>query len=284
MERITRRGIVFSLDAAIAVTIVLILLVNTSYYFSTASRESVSQLHLIRIGNDVMHMLDLTGELRKAIVDDYAVSPQMNPLVSRTTVNVSKYIPEGYDMKVIIFDQGETEINLANARNAVDGGGCNSLQPNPQGTPVGCTCDTKGCNGTFNVTTPALEKSALYGFRLNITTYGNMTVNISSFGGQSPALYYTTTAALMPENYSGMDLANVLLLAPGENNLLFKTVNATVHWFTILGAKEYAGATPENVPLLVNESFIGSGEKLLSLNETNYLDFGRLVRYHIWVK
>ena len=283
MEGIKNKGIVFSLDAAIAVTIVLVLLVNTSYYFSTASRESVSQLHLIRIGNDVMHMLDLTGDLRRAITDDYRISPSMNPTISATVVNVSKYLPEGYDMKVLIFDMGETEVNIDNAKNIVDNGLCNSISID------GCKCDSHGCYGAFNVTTPSLEKAALYGFRLNITSYWwNMTINISNNGGESYDIFNTTTAFQVlyniSGNYSGMDLANVIILKSGENDLFIRTINATLHWFTILGAKEYAGSVNKNVPILVNETFIGAGEKLIALNETSYLDFGRLVRYYIWVK
>ena len=282
MEGITNKGIVFSLDAAIAVTIVLVLLVNTSYYFSTASRESVSQLHLIRIGNDVMHMLDLTGDLRRAITDDYKTSPSMNPVIDDKIVNVSKYLPEGYDMKGLIFDMGETEVNRDNARN-IDNGPCNSISIN------GCKCDNHGCDGVFNVTTPSLEKAALYGFRLNITSYWwNMTINISNNGGESYGIFNTTTAFQVlyniSGNYSGMDLANVIVLKSGENNLFIRTINATLHWFTILGAKEYAGSVNKNVPSLVNETFIGSGEKLIAMNESYYLDFGRLVRYYIWVK
>lgn len=283
MERITKKGIVFSLDAAIAVTIVLILLVNTSYYFSTASRESVSQLHLIRIGNDVMHMLDLTGDLRRAITDDYKGSPTMNPSIDEKTVNISKYLPEGYDMKVLIFDMGETEVSTANARSIASGVSYNG--PCQGNTINECECTTHGCNGTFNITTPSLEKAALYGFRLNITAHGhNMTLNISNNGGESYGIFNTTSAFVMPLNYSGMDLANVILLRSGPNDLRFTTINATLHWFTILGAKEYAGSVNKTVPTLVNETFIGSGEKLVAMNESYYLDFGRLVRYYIWVK
>ena len=290
MERVMKKGIVFSLDAAIAVTIVLILLVNTSYYFSTASRESVSQLHLIRIGNDVMHMLDLTGDLRRAITDDYKISPRMDPVIDDEIVNVSEYLPQGYDMKVLIFDMGETEVNIDNARHILDpiinNGRCNLLPipPNPSSPEVGCTCDTHGCNGTFNVTTPSLEKATLYGLRLNITSYGNMTINISNNGGESYGVFNTTAVFPIPYNYSGMNLANVIMLKSGENDLLIKTLNATLHWYTILGAKEYAGSVDKAVPILVNETFIGSGEKFIAINETYYYDFGRLVRYYIWVK
>ncbi len=289
MERLMKQGIVFSLDAAIAVVIVLILLINTSYYFTTASRESVSQLHLIRIGNDVMHMLDLNGDLRKAIMKDYAPppagqTPRMNPFLDPKDVNASKYLPEGYAMKVLIFDMAETEVNRTNAY-AVNGVLCDNIRLLPPvGSGNGCTCSEHSCNGTFNVTTPSLGKVAYYGIRLNVTSYGNMTMNISARGGENPNLVVRVIG--FSTNATGMTLAGgTLPLDSGVNSLLFTTVNSSVHWFTLLGAKEYAAATPGDVPVLVNETFIGSGEKLIALNGSdNKMDFGRLIRYYIWVR
>lgn len=273
---ITNKGIVFSLDAAIAVTVVIILLINTSYYFSTASRESVSQLHLIRIGNDVLHMLDLNGDLRQAILEDYKPTntPQLSPVIEDKFVNVTRYLPEGYDMKVFIFDMGETVVNAA----------ANLYTPcYPPGNPssyLDCYCTNSGCNGTFNVSTPSLEKAARYGVRLNVTAYGNSSIVIYTHGGSG-----SLGTVALSESYSGMTLGSPLdLNRTGMHYLLFQAKNATVHWFTLLGAKEYAGATPRAIPVLANETFIGSGEKILALNETSYADFGRIVRYLIWVK
>ena len=251
MERLMRRGIVFSLDAAIAITVVLILLINTAYYFSTASRESISQLQLIRTGSDIINIMDMSGDLRKTVINDYGRSPSMNPAISESEVNVSRYLPENYEMRVEIFDMGETAVNSNSAFDCVDG----------------CLCTLRGCNGTFWVNTPSLEKSTNYPLRLNVTAYSNGSILLSIFND-----FHISDKIPGPyDPFSGMFLSSPtgLHFDGGVNKLYFKVTNATVHWFTLLGAKEYAGQTQKPLPKMVNETFVGAGEKIMEALSTH---------------
>ena len=54
-----KHGVVFSLDAAIAVTVLIIVLINSAYYLSTSSRESLSQLQPVRLGSDILRFLSI---------------------------------------------------------------------------------------------------------------------------------------------------------------------------------------------------------------------------------
>src|SRR3989344_7210388 len=103
---IKRKGIIFALDAALAVSVVIIILINSSYYFSTSSKESLSQLQPVRIGSDIMALLDFSGDINSAILQD---SEADGDLIPQANLNVSAYLPKNYAMKYAITDMKETK-------------------------------------------------------------------------------------------------------------------------------------------------------------------------------
>src|SRR3989344_5482781 len=100
---IKRKGIIFALDASLAVSVVIIILINSSYYFSTSSKESLSQLQPVRIGSDIIAILDFQGNF------DYALDPLQNletngDTIPQSALNVSSYLPKNYAMYYTITD------------------------------------------------------------------------------------------------------------------------------------------------------------------------------------
>ena len=61
--RFGNKAFVFSLDAAIAITVVVFILAVSTFYITKSGGESVSKLQTIRIGSDVLAVLDNDGTL-----------------------------------------------------------------------------------------------------------------------------------------------------------------------------------------------------------------------------
>jgi len=60
-----KKGMVFALDAAIAATILILIVINSFYYFSTSSRESFSQIQLLKIGADIITVFESSSRKMK---------------------------------------------------------------------------------------------------------------------------------------------------------------------------------------------------------------------------
>ncbi|MDP1694981.1 MAG: hypothetical protein Q8L34_05575, partial [Candidatus Woesearchaeota archaeon] len=138
---IKRKGIIFALDAALAVSVVIIILINSSYYFSTSSKESLSQLQPVRIGSDIMALLDFSGDINSAILQD---SEADGDTIPQANLNVTAYLPKNYAMKYAITDMKET-------RTYFPGAGDEGYCPESGGEYENCktddrvTCDDEGC-------------------------------------------------------------------------------------------------------------------------------------------
>src|SRR3989344_6563637 len=104
---IKRKGIIFALDAALAVSVVIIILINSSYYFSTSSKESLSQLQPVRIGSDIMAILDFQCNFDYTINNDLESHGDIIPV---DNLNVSAYLPKNYAMRYAITDMKETPV------------------------------------------------------------------------------------------------------------------------------------------------------------------------------
>jgi hypothetical protein len=102
-----KKGIIFALDGAIAISVVLIMLINTTYYFTTTSQESLSQSQVIKRGYDVIAMYDEAGRLDSAFRDVESI----HNYISEDGVNgllVSDYLPNGYNMTILLHDAAKT--------------------------------------------------------------------------------------------------------------------------------------------------------------------------------
>lgn len=67
------KAFVFSLDVMIAVTIVASILLLSMFYITKAGDESVSKLQTVRMGYDMLALLDNNGALDTLSVDSIAV-------------------------------------------------------------------------------------------------------------------------------------------------------------------------------------------------------------------
>ncbi|MAG08759.1 hypothetical protein CMO89_04745 [Candidatus Woesearchaeota archaeon] len=67
------KAFIFSLDMIMAIIIVMSILIVSTFYITKASDETVSKLQTIRIGSDVLAVLDYKGVLDTLSVEDIEV-------------------------------------------------------------------------------------------------------------------------------------------------------------------------------------------------------------------
>lgn len=91
------KGFVFSLDIIIAITIVGAMLLVSTFYITKAGGESVSKLETIRIGADVLALLDYGGSLDTLSVDVIEVE-------------LNRILPINYHMRIKILCRGDNPI------------------------------------------------------------------------------------------------------------------------------------------------------------------------------
>lgn len=100
--RFGNNGIVFTLDAIMALIVVVIILTFANIYFFRLDKSNPSNLQIIRTGSDVMKMLDYNGSF---------LSYDAN------LINIDKKIllPKSYEMRIVVnasngrnFDTSET--------------------------------------------------------------------------------------------------------------------------------------------------------------------------------
>ncbi len=67
------KAFVFSLDVMIAITVVASILLLSMFYITKAGDESVSKLQTVRVGYDMLALLDNNGALDTLSVDSIAI-------------------------------------------------------------------------------------------------------------------------------------------------------------------------------------------------------------------
>jgi len=267
-----KRGLIFSLDAAIAVTVVVIILITSAYYLSTASKESTSQVQLIRMGNDLLHILEFTGALDNAVKADigsppYSAAASPTATISTSLVNVSQYLPASYKALIEISDIKESLISDTTITN------CSSL---PAPNPISC-CSLLGCNGSFNVSTLPLNRAGNYHLLVHTRAPpSNITPFISGIKGNVSVvlsiLDYNRFASTYPVPFS-----------LGINSDLRLNVSYGVaDWFKILGENAYSANTSIKIPN--NLTFMGTGERLFAYVIQDFFDQPRYARFYIWIE
>ena len=95
--RFGNKAFIFSLDIIVAITIVMSLLVVSVFYVSKAGSDSVSKLQTVRIGADVLALLDYNGTL------DTLSSDQMD-------VGLNSILPINYHMRISANCMGQSPI------------------------------------------------------------------------------------------------------------------------------------------------------------------------------
>ena len=272
-NRLRKQGVVFSLDAAIAVSVIIILLINSAYYFSTSSRESFSQLQPVRIGSDIIAIYDHLDIFDQIIFTDPVVETTVpHGFYQQSLLNLSTYLPANYDMKIFISDMAESVVNGTNILLSDPFSACNQpgenycvLSPSESITVATLPIDTAG---DYNLLVKTNETLALDSFPMTATV--------------------NATAKLVALRY--FDQPNVYLFdkfyfEQGKNNVSFNNSltsgDIQIEWFRVLGDFSYALTNDKTVP---NDRFIGTGERFISVeDETTFYGFYN-VRYLIWLK
>ena len=278
----TKKGVIFSLDAAIAVTIMIVLLVNSTYFFSIASKESLSQLQLVKMGSDVIAILDHTNVLDEAVIKDPMPWHLEDDIkINGTLVNVSKYLPENYQMTVFITDLRESAV--------VNNTNITSDLPRYCSSPdCGVSCTNFYCNFS-----QAGEKFAAR--PLFLEAGGNFYLQVLT-----NKINYTENAKLEvivndnPSNKQEItivpEITDNIFPAPFNFTFGINTINFTskdegdfqVFWFRLIGTTAYSKQTPTELP---SDKFIGSGERVFVPFGAGYTrPIPHVARYQIWLK
>ena len=91
------KGFIFSLDTVIAIMVVIIILIVSMFYITKAGDESVSKLQSLRIGSDVLALLDYRGTLDTLSVSDIEV-------------DLNSMLPINYQMRIEANCMGQDPI------------------------------------------------------------------------------------------------------------------------------------------------------------------------------
>ncbi len=262
-----KKGLIFSLDAAVAVTVVIIMLINSSYYFSTSNRESVSQLQLIKIGNDIMRIRHLDNTLENLVLADITTPPSEQSVITKDQFNVSAYLPINYEMKFVLTDMKESIVNSTT------------------NTGVGATCDASSCWGTpIVVNTLPVEKGDFI-VRFAYTSVDPDGVITATLNGVTVEFTHNSSAAK-----SGLTLFGEFYpFAEGVNAMTFSTwgpqgiaTYPRLQWFRVVGSFGYAAENKtEAIP---TDRFIGSGQRVFSVDQNGVFKDLHLARFYIWLK
>ncbi|GEM_PF-1136792 len=302
---IKRKGIIFALDAALAVAVVIIILINSSYYFSTASKESLSQLQPVRIGSDVIALLDFGNAFDYAFTykdqigsgQPCEITPTNYDLISDKCLNVSTYLPKNYALKFTMTDMKETPTSLAICPSSGSDSDC-QLGPGTTCTATDCLLDPgewikvlpvtrQGTSGAYqqNILNPGKHFVTVgttrtdAGISLSINVDDNSTTGLTTFDSDT-GIYIWSTTVVFPYFEAGN----------GQNNWInltnFETQPITVKWVRVVGDESYTRTANSEPGLTVPlDRFIGTGERFISIVEPDG-DFEgyHLVRYWIWLK
>lgn len=84
-----KKGMILSLDAAVAIVLVFIFIAMSVYYAGKANDEPLSRLQMLRAGSDVMFLLDKENAFATLSQDDIAK-------------RVSAILPAAYEMRLRI--------------------------------------------------------------------------------------------------------------------------------------------------------------------------------------
>ena len=258
-----KKGLIFALDAALAVTIVVIMVINSTYYFSTSSRSSLSHIQLVRLGGDIVALFEQTDQFDAIVWNASKKFPPVNVYeIPSSLLNLSLYLPGNYEMWVSVSDTKETVMSL---------------------TPPYKDCfDTAA---TAVVQGVLLERDIIGLLQVNITV--GVAVN-----GAKNARVNGVLKVIPGVSKSGLYTIGLFNFKKGANTVQFTSgaldPDVCVEWFRILGSEAYAGSTNENIQF-PSDRFIGAGERFVAVKKqvlgvSNPMEGTHIVRYRVWLK
>ncbi|MEK6840140.1 MAG: hypothetical protein AABX72_04295 [Nanoarchaeota archaeon] len=260
-----KKGLIFALDGAIAVTVVVLMVINSVYYFSVASKSSLSHLQSVNLAGDIITVYEQLGAFDAIVVNNTKSQFWMNYQIMPSQLNLSRFLPSNYEMWVSVSDLKETVLDS---------------DPVLPGAQPHCG----GVWGSF--WTAPLERKMDALVEMNITGIGQYGILVQTKinGKQTDINPYsngTTVVGMFPFN-------------KGQNNLTVRIDGACAHWFRVLGSEAYAGSTNETMyanNLFPKDRFIGSGEHFVTIKKPwalnikeNPIEGTHRIRYRIWLK
>ncbi len=259
------KGIIFSLDGAIAVTIVLIMLINTTYYFTTTSQESLSQTQVIRRGYDTLAMFDYENRLQDGLS---VITPGQLTLKDVEigvgsdfgNMNVTAYLPPGYGMRIELADAQKTA--------------CQETVPEPCDIFLGQPTKTITTEPIINGGEHYVQVNALGGSPLP-SVQGPSVNGIQTTASCTSPTEVCTYTTLTPITFAGGGTPEILTVGAG-------IVPFTVNWIKVLDDPSYSLFTTAELP---TDRFIGSGERWYAAHDpgTNHFEGFHRARFTVWL-
>lgn len=290
-KRRKKKGLIFALDAALAVTVVVIMVINSSYYFSVASKSSLSHLQLLKTGESIVTLLDYTGDLANVVLNDTQNPPASNSMdITPDLLNISAYLPPNYEMWISISDLKETSLVAYKSFF-------------PLIAPAICF-DAANAPTFFAVQGLTFQQDTTALLQFNITLLsGTASFDVNVCKGCTLATYGTSqkqTVSMKAEKSGVYTTPSPFSFQKGSSNVVvFKNTDTAtlaqmcVYWFRALGAEEYARSTNETMYLtntFPHDRFITSGERIFSVrkmspqNGESPFQGAHISRYRIWLK
>lgn len=255
-----KKGLIFALDGAIAVTVVVLMVINSVYYFSVASKSSLSHLQSVNFAEDVITTYDYLGAFDAIAINNTKSQAWMNYQIMPSQLNISRFLPPNYEMWVSVSD----------------------LKESIAGFPI-CS------SGSYvNVNTASLERDMNAYIQIN-------TSNIGAFGGVLDVLV-NGKQILRPlkPGVSTIITTGLFPFRKGVNVVGIRADGLCAYWMRVVGSEVYAGSTNETMALnnlFPKDRFIGSGAHLVTVKkqtklnpQESALEGTHIIRYKIWLK
>jgi len=93
------KAFIFSIDVMIAVSVVAIIMIISAFYLVKAGDESISKLQTIRIGSDILALMDNDGTLDTLSVEE-------------TGTELNSLLPINYHMRIRIRCNGQESVTV----------------------------------------------------------------------------------------------------------------------------------------------------------------------------
>jgi hypothetical protein len=282
-KKYKKKGLIFALDAALAVTIVVIMVINSTYYFSVASKSSISHLQLVKVGGDVITVLDYTGELDAVIFNNSKGIAENSFNITEDMLNVSRLLPPNYAMWISISDLKESVFDDAGL-GWNDGDGCYDSQ-------LAGLMD----GNEFTILTEPIERDMVAMLQVNITSRsekGGGTGGERRFNAFTPGSPLKTVT-ITPDG--GVYVFGPFSFTKGVNTVTMFREDKEIcfHWLRVVGTEAYAGSTNETIwyrNLFPKDRFVGAGERMFIagnqdvIAQNSTVEGLHLVRYRIWLR
>lgn len=248
-----KKGMVFALDAAVAATILILIIMNSFYYFSTSSRESFSQIQLLKIGADIITVFEREGYIEQVIRNDDLITQNETRDITEAELPINTSIPPNYQLVVQVSDLKESLVDqeLVNNRDRI------------------------------NVSTLPLENAGSY----------LLQVNISSVSGSAPD-FFTQVNAGPFQTINDIQTGGIytfnksFTFIEGINwvTMWKRGGSVKVAWFRVLGSEAYAGSTNETA-VAPKDRFVGTGERFITAYHPTFDKWTtHWVRFKVWLK